>query len=728
MHKNEQSLKLYEPRALVVPPPPEPVSHDALLQILLRQRRAVLIILGACLLMSGIYLISARRLYTGQSRLYVEQSGPKLVKDGEPRVSENYLNTQCELINSTPILALALASPEVATIPSLKKIDTVFLKKELVVEPGKHDDIITVSLELPDAAGASTLVNAIVNSYITYQTNHRRDTANEALAILSAQKQKRDQELQSKVHQLIELKESARTLSFDNDRGNPILQRLASLSEALTAARMETVNAKSDYEQARRILDNDPQKLKQVEHQQNLGGVAVASVAEANLIRSRLFALQQQLEDLKRQYMPEHPLVRTQQQRVDQLTVAYVAAAYQRWTTSRLRAESLQQAFDAQQKLALEQSAKAAQYARLEADVKRLEQVSDALETRMRELNLQGASVLDINILETAHPDPRVTSPRILQVLVLALVAGLVLGTAGAIIFDWKDQRMRSLDEVKATLGMPVLGTVPSMPASLSPEMRGRRVQLDPTSDVAEAYRNIRTAVYFGLAEGRAKTVLITSPAAGEGKSTLAGNLAIAMAQAGQRVLLIDADFRGPTQHRIFGVDDAVGLSSVLCAGFAIEKAIQPTAITGLDLLPCGPIPPNPSEILNSQGFNDILGDLAAKYDQILLDSPPVLSVTDARIASAACEVTLLVLNADRSSRKMAELARDSLMAVGANILGVIVNDVPQGGTGEGFHREYGYYGHAAGKDKNRSSGAVHQIQKSFSALKLAGQSGGSRL
>jgi capsular exopolysaccharide synthesis family protein len=175
----------------------------------------------------------------------------------------------------------------------------------------------------------------------------------------------------------------------------------------------------------------------------------------------------------------------------------------------------------------------------------------------------------------------------------------------------------------------------------------------------------------------------------------------------------------------MFGVDDAVGLSSVLTAGFSIEKATQQTAISGLDLLPCGPIPRNPSEILNSQAFSDILGDLAAKYDQIILDSPPVLAVTDARIASAACEVTLLVLNAERSSRKMAELARDSLLAVGANILGVVVNDVPQRGAGEGFHGKYGYYGQTAARESERTSGAVRQIQKSLSGMKLVSQTGG---
>lgn len=726
MQTNQKSLTLYEPRTPAAPTAPEPVSHDAMAQIIWRQRRVVFIVFAICLLAGAIWLLQARRGYTGTSRIYVEQSGPKLVKDGESRLSENYLNTQCELIKSTPILALALGSPQVQAIDSLRKIDTVWLKKELTVEPGKHDDIITVSLELPDPVSSATLVNAVVDAYVTFQTNHRRSTANEALAILSAEKQKRDEELQGKIRQLMDLKESAGTLTFDNDKGNPVLQRLTSLSDALTAARMETVNARSDYEEARRILGDDPEKLKQVEHQQNLSGVAVASVAEANLIRAQLFQMQQQLEDLKRQYMPEHPLVRTQQQRIDQLIVAYVAATYQRWNTAQLREQSLQQAFDAQQKLALEQSAKAARYSRLDAEVKRLEQVSDNLDARMRELSLQGASVLDINILETAHPDGRPTSPVLPRVLAIVIAAGLVLGTAAAFIRDRMDQRLHSPDEVKSALGMPVLGTIPRMPARLTPQARGTRVQLEPTSDVAEAYRNVRTAVYFGLTEGRARTLLITSPEAGDGKTTLAANLAIAMAQAGQRVLLVDADFRGPSLHKIFGTDDAVGLSSVLCAGLPVDQAVRSTDIGGLDLLACGPIPRNPSEILNSPEFNEILGDLASRYDQILLDSPPVQAVTDARIISAACEVTLLVLNADRSSRKTAETARDSLLAVGANLLGIIVNDVPQHSSHGGFQSRYGYYGHEREAGKNEEvSGAASRIRKSLSSLKMVSQTGG---
>src|SRR5262249_30432476 len=152
----------------------------------------------------------------------------------------------------------------------------------------------------------------------------------------------------------------------------------------------------------------------------------------------------------------------------------------------------------------------------------------------------------------------------------------------------------------------------------------------DPMSDVAEAYRTVRTAVYFGQSSGVAKTLLVTSPSPGDGKTTLASNLAIAMAQAGNRILLLDADFRKPTQHKIFELDKRMGLSSVLAGQAKLADAIQHTSVPGLDVLPCGPIPANPSEILNSQTFADLLEQLTGRYDHVLLDSPPVMPVTDA--------------------------------------------------------------------------------------------------
>jgi capsular exopolysaccharide synthesis family protein len=234
-------------------------------------------------------------------------------------------------------------------------------------------------------------------------------------------------------------------------------------------------------------------------------------------------------------------------------------------------------------------------------------------------------------------------------------------------------------------------------------------------SESAEAYRTVRTALFFGAAGADAKTILVTSPAPGDGKSTSASNLAIAMAQAGHRTLLLDADFRKPTQHRVFQLEDRVGLSSVIAGQAPLRDAIQRTNVARLQVLPCGPIPPNPAEILNGKRFAQVMDVLVRAYDRIVIDSPPVMPVTDARILAASADVTVMVLRANKSTHRLSVHAREGLISVGANILGVVVNDVPRrkSGYGYGGYGGYGYYGTYGGK---QPAGAIEQAVGSTDA------------
>jgi len=198
--------------------------------------------------------------------------------------------------------------------------------------------------------------------------------------------------------------------------------------------------------------------------------------------------------------------------------------------------------------------------------------------------------------------------------------------------------------------------------------------------------------VFFGAPKGEAKTLLITSPTPADGKTTLTSNLAIAMAQAEQRVIIVDADFRKPMQRKVFGLDhENRGLSSVLAGTVRPEDAIHRTEIQGLDLLACGPDVPNPAEVLNSEAFAKLLELLANRYDRVVIDSPPVMPVTDALILGAVCDVAVLVLRAEKSTKKTCQQARHGLLSVGAHLLGVVVNDVPKKGR-YGYYGSYGYY------------------------------------
>jgi capsular exopolysaccharide synthesis family protein len=341
-------------------------------------------------------------------------------------------------------------------------------------------------------------------------------------------------------------------------------------------------------------------------------------------------------------------------------------------------------------------NAKMADFARLKAEYETKQEFSRRVMDRIKQLEIAASTLPLVATIEVIEPPRAARSPsypRKYRTLAVALMAGTMLGCGVALLRDRLDGRMRSVEEIQTIIGLPVLGVVPQMSGRRTAVARAMTVHLDPRSVVAEAYRTVRTAVYFGAGSNRCKTILVTSPEPGDGKTTSASNLAIAIAQTGRRVLLLDADFRKPTQHKNLDIKDSIGLSSVLAGREPVSKAIQHTGVEGLDILPCGPIPANPSEILNSREFGELIDSLAVKYDHILFDSPPVNAVTDARILGAVCDASLLVLRADKSTRKSGEHARNALLGVGARVLGVIVNDAP--------HRKgyevYGgsYYGQA---------------------------------
>ncbi len=224
---------------------------------------------------------------------------------------------------------------------------------------------------------------------------------------------------------------------------------------------------------------------------------------------------------------------------------------------------------------------------------------------------------------------------------------------------------------------------------------REQIVRLKPKSIVAEAYRTIRTAIFFGVPKGESRTILVTSPSPGDGKTTLVSNLAIAMAQAGQKILVMDADFRKPKQHKLFELDNEVGIVNILSGSTRLDDAIHSGPIIGLDLLTRGPEVPNPSELLNSDSFAELLKILLKCYDRIIIDSPPVTAVADRQIIAAICDVVLLVLMAGKSTRKQSQHARDSLISVGGRLIGAVVNDVSSksGTYGYKYYGGYGHYG-----------------------------------
>lgn len=268
-----------------------------------------------------------------------------------------------------------------------------------------------------------------------------------------------------------------------------------------------------------------------------------------------------------------------------------------------------------------------------------------------------------------------------------AFAVGLALGIGLAFLRERLDDRLRGRQDLEAAIGVPTLATVPKFPVS---SKKGREIVLisQPRGSASEAYRSLRTGLQFLSGQEQIKSLLLTSPSEGEGKTVTSVNLAVAFAQSGRRVVLISADLRRPTLEEFFGLDDREGLTTWLMAeDRELWGLIRDPGIDNLRVIPTGPLPPNPAELLSSTRLTHLINVLESHSDLVIIDSPPVLAVADAAILSAHVDATLLVVEAEKTQRSAATLAVEELRRVGAGLLGSVLN---------GFDPETGPYGRKA--------------------------------
>jgi len=652
--------------------------------------------------------------YTSVSQIYVEQNLPQLLRESELPLGQSatYLYTQAALIRSSKVLAAAVDAPGNASLETFRDVDNPvgFLYENLDVSVGTQDDIINVALELPNSQDAAQLVNSVVDAYITEFAERRRNSAAEVLTILQGEKVRRDAELEEKRKALDDFRQQHAELAVQVHEGNVVTQRFSALSQELNATEIELLQAKALYYRVKKMYDTPKQRPFLLD----MAGTEHQALRDIELER-QLQQVEQALSAERARWGEGHPRVsqlRTSlgqiREKVDKKQAAviesYVESIRQNYELLEQKRNDLQTAYDRTFESATEVSAQLSQLESLEESYDRTEKACDILDEQIKEVNLtEEAAGMDtiVSILEVAAPSPpdEPTYPSRARFLGGGLLLGGLAGFGLAWLRELMDQRLKSVDEISDVLQLSVLGMVPHMDVAGDRSRAGQLVSQAPRSSVAEAIRTLRTALHFGLAGHDVKVIAVTSPVPGDGKSTMASNLAIAMAQADQRVLLIDADLRKPTQHLIFNASAEKGLASVLGARLPVSEAIVPSGVPSLDLLPCGPLPANPVELLNNGYFSELLETLKGRYDKILIDSPPVMPVADARVIAAISDATLLVLRAERSTRRMSLGARNELWRVRATRLGVVLNGVPQRKRGAySYGDSYGYgYGYGQG-------------------------------
>ena len=692
----------------------EPVN-DSIVEIILRQRWVVAGSIAVCALLAIAYLLIATRYYSGTAKLYVQQVGPRIMDEEQKalQTADAFLFTQREVMASTPVVAMTLGKPGIRDLKTFDGKDNAFacFKESLSVEVGKKDELLSVQFDTPYRDEAQKIVAAYVDSYIEYQSKQRHSSSQEVRTILAAEKEKREMDLSRKQGELQAFRQIHGMLSGTDEATNVVKQRLTRIMTELTNAQLETINAKSAWDDVQKSILADPGRKQKFDELVAVSGYSAPSAVDDQQLRSNLLTAEANLQALLNsgRYGAAHPTIQNAVIYVDNLHVQYATAVYRRYEVAKTKEADLQSSFDQQQKVAIAQHGRVLEDARLEGEVTRLTKNIDELDERIKSVALVagGSGAPNIQVIEPPSVSKAPTRPYVSRTLALALLAGVVVGCGVACVRDWYDYRLHNADEIKQSLGITVLGLIPRVADENSPIARGQKIHIDPGSDVAESYRSLRTAIYFGSKDAPARSILITSPERGDGKTTMASNLAISMAQASRRTLIIDADMRAPMQDLIFSMNGRLGLASVLTGKATAEEAIRHTGIENLDLLPAGVAARNPSELLNSEKFIQLIEQLSQeKYDHVIIDSPPLLAVTDARIIAASCDATVLVLRAGKSNRKLGELSIDGLFSVGAKLLGAVVNDV-QLRRGSKYYGGYGRYGYGENGRNGRDRAAL---------------------
>lgn len=644
----------------------------------------------------GYYRFLMPKEYTSISRVLVDKPRPPtgVIDITQPGTSApNFLPQQIGILLSSQVISAAFVDPNVVSLASLSVERRAALRRSLSAKVGK-DDIINVTASSDDSREPPTIVNALVNEYIKWQNKNKTDTVTDLLESLNLQAEKIRKDLTEKRRQLTQ--HADREDIWETTEDSTVAKSLDLLRRDLATAKVYVIEQQSVYDRLSK-LQSDPNRFRQY--------VLVQGRARDDGERTRaaedLYATQLKLEQVSAGGTVQKSQITLLENRKKEL-VAKIAKLDEAFVREQIEdAESVLADAKARETHyqtryneeigKLRSSAVArSQYEALKDECDMLRLTYNTILKKINDLDLNAPlQGLSIHVLEKAQEQTEPPS-QTAKIMGIGLILGLMAGGGLAFLRDMKDLRVRSADEITAILGVPILGAVPKIPRR-GILRRGPRTRLSLNSRESEAYRSIRTALFFGSSNEEGKTLLVTSPGALEGKTTLVSNLGVAMAHAGQRTLIIDADLRKPMQHRVFARGgQGKGVIDVLSGAMTLDEAIRHTEIQGLDVLESGQPAPNPSELLSSDAFAALIEQVKGRYDRILVDSPPVGVVADAQILAARCGLTLLVLRAQRSSRVTTQRARDALSTVSAKVVGAVVNDVHKRDT------RYSHYGYGA--------------------------------
>ena len=683
----------------------EGVDLSQLLRIFARRWKAMLLVFLASVALSVVYLKFAKPIFQSAGRMQlVESSGTTLNVPGlEDLLADNKadetIETQIQLLGGPAVRADAIKSLKPTERQGLKSSD------EINFEPVGRTNLIDIYARAYTPAAAAAFVNAVAKEYEKYTLKKNQVADVRKIDFVNGKLKEIDAERDVALQKVKDFKQRTGTVSID-DKSAGISARLASVQAALAeakanrrAANATLINADESLRKSSpdALVPNGVQKngavlklqdqLLDLENEKaSLGDEYQPTSYKIKQIDAKIAALKQSLaqeaDRVVTSWVPDParaPLVASRNQA--QGDIWALDARIQSLEGQLARANSELATLPAQQ----------LQLFKLEADVKNQNERYETMGATLQTLELgQQAREPDANLITPATPIQTPVAPNKRKVIASGIVLGILAAIALALIWDSLDNRLYGEDEVQRITGFPILAQVPHLKQPARQTLLATGAKITP---LLESFRMLRANISFCATDHPIKSIVVTSSVPNEGKSSAALNLAIAAALGGERTILLDLDLRRPTQHSFLDMPLSPGFTNVVSGQSALSEVVRDTEIPDLQVITAGPIPPNPFKMLNSQTARQTITEIIAMADFVVIDTPPMLGLADARLISSLVDGTIMVVAMRETARREAGRAGDLLNSTGNEVLGVVMTKVPTSAIG-GYdtYRAYGHY------------------------------------
>ncbi|MGB8543295.1 MAG: polysaccharide biosynthesis tyrosine autokinase [Candidatus Acidiferrales bacterium] len=696
----------------------------------IQKRRATILTIAFVVFSVGLFAtLKEKPIYRARVLVEIQKENPDIPSLQElfqlESISDTYLETQYRILKSENLARRVISDLKLDRLPEFNQpphwwarrsqeaslqpalttpensspestIDNEVLKKfqdRLDVEPLKRSRLVEVSFESNDRNLAAQVVNTLASTYIQQNLESRWQASQKASEWLSQQLMGMKSKLEKSEDDLQQYARDNGLLFLETDKGtseNIVTQRLRQLQEELTKAQADRYEKQSLY---LLVQQGDFSSLPGIFNNKLMQDLTEKS-AELQRERSRLSSI----------FNPDYPQVKEIQNQIDEAQSDLSAereraakAITNDYRAAVERENMLQQAFKDQQHDADVIAEKSVQYNILKREADTNKELYVGLLEKLKETGVSTSmKAANIRVIDPAYPPKKPDSPRVPLNLSLAMLLGLSLGIGAAFLQEHLDNSFKTAGEIERFLQLPALASVPAVQAatngnghSLYARARHMAGEKYPAAIVpswnriegngqntalAEAFHELRTSVLLSTAKHPPKTLLVTSAKGGEGKTTVAANLAVSLAQLGEKVLLIDADLRRPSLHNFFSVPNTSGLVNFLTGDPDWRSLLSHPAPVGLSVLPSGPIPPNPADLLSSEYMPALVREASKEYKFIVLDSPPLLNLADSRILATLVDGVILVVGGGITPRELVHRAYASAVDAGSHVLGATIN------------------------------------------------------